>query len=343
MTARRGLSEGETFESDSEQVIYRTSKRATRGILDDGSAPVIVRAARRLLLDDTTTIRPGLRAMESAVETTFIRTKHVSMPKRRRVGVVAVLALVAAIAAVVGFSFLIPQASNSSQPPVVAAFVQPAAQTADAGNIADSVDNAADLTPAGGSAADALATDAQVKAEAAAKAQAEAEAAAAAKAKADAEAAARAGRLGTRADYSASNEAGAPTVVPNGAYIMPVKSYQLTSRFGWRVSPIYHGAEFHTGNDLALRCGTPIMAAGNGVVSVAGWSGGLGNYVEINHGDFSTGYGHQSSIVVSVGQLVTKGEVIGYVGSTGSSTGCHIHFQAINAQGRFFDSLSIVH
>ncbi len=83
------------------------------------------------------------------------------------------------------------------------------------------------------------------------------------------------------------------------------------------------------GSTSGRSCGTPIKAAGTGVVISAGFNGGgYGNMTLINHGDgLSTLYGHQSSIIVSVGQSVTQGQVIGYVGSTGKSTGCHLHFE----------------
>ena len=83
------------------------------------------------------------------------------------------------------------------------------------------------------------------------------------------------------------------------------------------------------GIDIGAPCGTPIKAAGTGVILSAGFnSGGYGNMTLINHGNgLSTLYGHQSSIIVSAGQSVTQGQVIGYVGSTGKSTGCHLHFE----------------
>ncbi|MBQ5671263.1 MAG: DUF436 family protein, partial [Oscillospiraceae bacterium] len=84
----------------------------------------------------------------------------------------------------------------------------------------------------------------------------------------------------------------------------------------------------HAGIDIGAAMGTPIVASDGGNVIVSTYDGGYGNYVMINHGDGrSTLYGHMSSRAVSVGQTVTKGQVIGYVGSTGNSTGPHIHFE----------------
>ena len=84
----------------------------------------------------------------------------------------------------------------------------------------------------------------------------------------------------------------------------------------------------HLGIDIAAPDGTPIVAAKSGTVVSAGWGGGYGNVVVIDHGGgFATAYAHQSKLAVSVGQDVTQGQLIGYVGSTGTSTGNHLHFE----------------
>lgn len=102
----------------------------------------------------------------------------------------------------------------------------------------------------------------------------------------------------------------------------------VTSPFGWRVHPIFGTRKLHTGIDLGVGYGTPIAAAGDGVVILAGPYGGYGNAVVIDHGGgLSTLYAHQSSIAVSTGQRVARGEVIGYVGCTGYCTGAHLHFE----------------
>jgi murein DD-endopeptidase MepM/ murein hydrolase activator NlpD len=88
------------------------------------------------------------------------------------------------------------------------------------------------------------------------------------------------------------------------------------------------GHNGHPGIDIDAPYGTPIHAAGNGIVVSAGWDGGYGNFVLIDHGNgLVTGYGHQSRIAVTRGQTVTQGEVVGYEGSTGYSTGPHVHFE----------------
>jgi murein DD-endopeptidase MepM/ murein hydrolase activator NlpD len=105
-------------------------------------------------------------------------------------------------------------------------------------------------------------------------------------------------------------------------------SAPITSPFGWR------WGRMHEGVDLGAAYGTPIAAAGSGTVIYAGWLGGYGNLTVIDHGGgLATAYGHQSRIAVSVGQQVSRGEIIGYVGSTGHSTGPHLHFEVrVNGQ-----------
>lgn len=102
----------------------------------------------------------------------------------------------------------------------------------------------------------------------------------------------------------------------------------VVSGFGNRNNPIGGGTGFHAGLDIAASSGTPIRACRSGTVVIAGWQGGYGNAVVIDHGGgMATLYGHQSQIAVSVGEQVLAGEVIGYVGSTGNSTGPHLHFE----------------
>ncbi|WP_055046427.1 M23 family metallopeptidase [Devosia sp. A16] len=118
---------------------------------------------------------------------------------------------------------------------------------------------------------------------------------------------------------------------------------RLASRFGNRVHPIFKSRRMHTGVDLAAKTGTPIYASGDGVVEKAQWVSGYGKYVEIKHvNGFETGYGHQSRIAdgIKPGVRVRQGQIIGYVGSTGNSTGPHLHFE-IKVNGRFVDPLSV--
>lgn len=113
--------------------------------------------------------------------------------------------------------------------------------------------------------------------------------------------------------------------------IQPVLNKNLTrtaSGFGWRIDPVYRTRRFHEGMDFTAPTGTDIYATGNGTVRLAGWRQGYGNCVEINHGfGYLTLYGHMHQIKVKVGQKVNRGDVIGKVGSTGKSTGPHLHYE----------------
>jgi murein DD-endopeptidase MepM/ murein hydrolase activator NlpD len=109
----------------------------------------------------------------------------------------------------------------------------------------------------------------------------------------------------------------------------------FSSGFGVRSDPFEHGAGFHPGIDLAGAYGTPIYATADGTVTRAGWnSGGYGNMVEIDHGrGIATRYGHMSAVLVHEGDHVTRGEQIGRMGSTGRSTGNHLHYE-VRIDGR---------
>lgn len=114
----------------------------------------------------------------------------------------------------------------------------------------------------------------------------------------------------------------------NGPFIPPVGRVPISSGFGYRTDPITGQQAFHAGVDFSASCGTPIRAAERAVVFSAGYNGGYGNVIVLNHGaGLATVYAHQSSFAASTGQAVEQGQVIGYVGSTGKSTGCHLHFE----------------
>lgn len=114
-----------------------------------------------------------------------------------------------------------------------------------------------------------------------------------------------------------------------GSMRWPTPGYtSVTSPFGFRIHPIFKVNKMHTGIDIDAPMGAAIVAANSGRVILAGWNGGYGNCVIIDHGDgIATLYGHQSKILVSVGDKVAKGDTIGKVGSSGLSTGPHLHFE----------------
>lgn len=110
--------------------------------------------------------------------------------------------------------------------------------------------------------------------------------------------------------------------------INPVEGAALTSSYGMRWHPVLGGRRTHKGIDLAQPTGTPIHATADGVVSKADWFSSYGLYVSLEHGgNIQTRYGHMSRLNVAAGQAVHKGDVIGYVGSTGRSTGPHLHYE----------------
>ena len=113
----------------------------------------------------------------------------------------------------------------------------------------------------------------------------------------------------------------------SGTFIWPCNG-PITSPFGYRTHPIFGTTIYHAGMDIGVDYGTPIHAADGGTVILAGWCGGYGNAVIIDHGNgLQTLYGHNTSVAVSEGQAVSQGEVIAYAGSTGYSTGPHCHFE----------------
>jgi murein DD-endopeptidase MepM/ murein hydrolase activator NlpD len=122
----------------------------------------------------------------------------------------------------------------------------------------------------------------------------------------------------------------APALARGGALLpagLPVWA-RLTGRFGMRAHPISGGMRAHSGVDLAAPYGSPIVATADGVIGTAGWSGGYGLLVAISHGGgVQTRYGHLSRLNVAAGQQVRRGDVIGFVGSTGESTGPHVHYE----------------
>lgn len=137
----------------------------------------------------------------------------------------------------------------------------------------------------------------------------------------------------------ASGAAGPPAVRSSGPIgpmprFFPVSARAMTSGFGIRIHPILGIARGHNGVDLAVPYGTPIAATADGVVTFANWGGGYGLLVAVDHGGgIETRYGHMSRLAVAPGQSVHVGDVLGYVGSTGLSTGPHVHYE-VRANGQ---------
>jgi murein DD-endopeptidase MepM/ murein hydrolase activator NlpD len=134
------------------------------------------------------------------------------------------------------------------------------------------------------------------------------------------------------AEAAASGGGGGGSSGPTASgWASPFPGSYSTDEFGMRVNPVSGNYTLHAGIDLNYNsgtCGAAVYAAAAGQVTLAGYNGGYGNFVEINHGGgISTGYGHNTSLVVSRGEFVAAGDLIAYAGTTGNSTGCHVHFE----------------
>ncbi|MFC0421724.1 M23 family metallopeptidase [Glutamicibacter ardleyensis] len=126
--------------------------------------------------------------------------------------------------------------------------------------------------------------------------------------------------------------------LPGGLQLMhPVTTRRISSPYGWRANPTGAGNQIHIGQDYPIACGSPVYASESGRVVVANWAGHSGLRVTLDHGyNVHTGYSHNSKMLVRAGQNVQRGEVIALSGTTGNSTGCHVHFEVL-LDGRWND------
>lgn len=126
---------------------------------------------------------------------------------------------------------------------------------------------------------------------------------------------------------STGGTAGVGNITAGIKWVLPCSYSRVSSPYGWRLHPVYKDYRFHYGVDLSAASGTPIVAVRSGTVAIATYSDSAGYYVNVDHGDgFTSRYLHMTHYIVSPGQKVSAGQVIGYVGSTGVSTGPHLHF-----------------
>lgn len=145
-----------------------------------------------------------------------------------------------------------------------------------------------------------------------------------------------------------SSSSGSSAMTPSAkGFIIPTPTGYITSMYGGRIHPIFGVASYHDGVDIAASTGTAVWASQKGEVVYAGWYYGFGNAVLVYHAssNCTTLYGHLNSISVSTGQGVARGQIIGTVGSTGNSTGPHLHFQAMygSGYGTSFDPYNLVY
>jgi murein DD-endopeptidase MepM/ murein hydrolase activator NlpD len=131
--------------------------------------------------------------------------------------------------------------------------------------------------------------------------------------------------------FASWDRAGQSTTIATSVAVpsrTPLDNYRMSSNFGMRTHPVLGGLRGHKGVDMAAPTGTPIYATADGMVSKAEWFSSYGNFISIAHGaELETRFGHLSRMAVSAGQRVRKGDLIGYVGSTGRSTGPHLHYE----------------
>jgi len=147
-----------------------------------------------------------------------------------------------------------------------------------------------------------------------------------------AQSAALSARIQAAQSSAATSRAPVPSQVSSSGFAWPAHGV-LTSPFGWR------WGRMHEGIDIAVANGTPVVASASGIVIVAGWMGGYGNLVVVDHGGgIATAYGHNGNVTVGVGQQVAQGQLIAYSGNTGNSTGPHVHFE-VRVNGSAVDPL----
>lgn len=141
---------------------------------------------------------------------------------------------------------------------------------------------------------------------------------------------------------AAIDESGQPLPQNSGGYVRPVGG-PITSSYGYRTHPVLGYSKMHDGVDFGASCGTPVHSVQSGTVIAVEYNGASGKRVKVDHGNgVVTGYYHLQSYGTSVGATVEAGEVVGYVGSTGRSTGCHLHFAKMDEAGNYSNPMSLL-
>lgn len=357
MTARRALPTELDIEPSIAEAAYQAARQARRGYLEDSNLIDFPVAARRMLQEAQAPVA-AVSAPFVAVALTTRVARTSAVPRRRGwFGVAGPLGVVAAVA-VGAIGFAAPALSAAYTPTSssndVAAVMENRGQSVSrsrAGQVvAGGTWSTTEVTvPAVPGTQLDLATSLSAEstiflADTSITEQANTESAAQEALAAAASVPPAAAAAGPETEASTTKaptrtKTATPSAKASGRYLRPV-SGPVTSSYGYRIHPILRYRKFHDGMDLSASCGTPVKAANSGVVEFRGYQGNYGYRVELDHGATITSYSHMSRIAVKHGQTVAKGQVVGYVGSTGRSTGCHLHFSA-ERNGNFINPSSL--
>ncbi len=315
MSARRALPEELDINPATTQAAFAAARRAARGYIDDVDDWT---PARRMATEAVAVATPAISA---PLASTF--TRKTSKNRKNRLFLLPMAAALSAVAGIGAFS------------PGVAA-----ASTADAKGYTVITEAEVAQQNTGSVTSRSVGRTGQTVARGTVNSVEVPQAPAAVELSVSAEIAAEAADQGETAKPETAQRvldpAAGDAVPASGGILQRPVGGAIISNFGYRIHPVYGTSRMHEGVDFSNACGTPILAAQSGKVTMASYSGGAGNMVQIDGGSVDTVYMHLSRFGVSSGQQVSRGEVIGYVGTTGTSTGCHLHF-GVQKDGNYTD------
>ncbi len=319
--AEADLSTQRDTQARTRRTLGQIARRAYTGDTLDGLAIVLHAASPEQLTDRVVVARTALRAQNDALNRLSVQRAELQARTDR------LNATSAQVNALKGESVRVIQERRQAQDDAAAAQAQVAGLVAQEQQAVDDIQSRI--------------TGEKKRLQALAAEQASLKAILLARAKAAAEAERRRGRA--QRPRGSGGASDAETQAPPGAgpgYLSNAANGPITSGYGMRYHPILHIYRLHSGIDFGIDCGTPVYAAAPGEVISAGWAGGYGNRVVIDHGrvrgvDLATTYNHLTRVAVNRGG-VSRGQLIGYSGTTGLSTGCHLHFETL-ADGEYVD------
>lgn len=342
MSARRALPEELDINPATTQAAFAAARRAARGYIDDVDDWT---PARRMATEAVAVATPAISA---PLASTF--TRKTSKNRKNRLFLLPMAAALSAVAGIGAFSPGVAAASTADAKgytvitdaevaqqntgSVTSRSVGRTGQTVARGTV-NSVE--VPQAPAAVELSVSAALEPEVDATADAGMSAESiDVATSAAAEIAAEAADQGETAKPETAQRVLDPAAGDAVPASGGILQRPVGGAIISNFGYRIHPVYGTSRMHEGVDFSNACGTPILAAQSGKVTMASYSGGAGNMVQIDGGSVDTVYMHLSRFGVSSGQQVSRGEVIGYVGTTGTSTGCHLHF-GVQKDGNYTD------